>query len=328
VATTAEPTVRRPAPLQVGDRVAVVAPSHAVVPSQLEVGLATLRGWGYVPVVMPHVFDVHGHHAGTDEGRLADLQAALDDPDLRAVWVARGGSGLTRIVGRLDWTRAALDPKPIIGLSDVTALLHAAWVQARLVTVHGQFAGRAHLLARYPDAAAHLRELLAGRVGPGPLPALSGEPAPSTVQGGVAEGRLLGGNLSLVAAGIGTPWQLTAAGAIVLLEEVNEPPYALDRALTHLRTSGWLDGVAGVVVGRLRGCEPPPSAHPRRPTASAIPSASASEVIVDRLGDLGVPVLADLPLGHVDRHLALPHGARIRVDADRGTLELLEPATA
>jgi muramoyltetrapeptide carboxypeptidase len=322
-------TMRRPAPLQDGDRVAVVAPSHPVVPAQLELGLETLRSWGYDPVVMPHVFDVHGHHAGTDDDRLADLQTALDDPELRAVWVARGGSGLTRIVGRIDWSGAARDPKPIVGLSDVTALLHAAWVQAGLVTVHGQFAGRAHLLARHPDAAAHLRALLAGRLDPGPLPVLAGEAPPQTVRGGVAEGRLLGGNLSLVTAGIGTPWQLDAAGAIVLLEEVNEPPYALDRALTQLRTSGWLDGVAGVVVGRLRGCEPPRAGDPRAPSGEVgPPSASSSEVIADRLGDLGIPVLAELPLGHVDRHLALPHGARIRVDADRGTLELLEPATA
>jgi muramoyltetrapeptide carboxypeptidase len=317
-----------PAPLRAGDPLAVVAPCGPVHPGQLEAGVAQLSAWGYEPVVMPHALDVHGHLAGTDRARIGDLDAAFSDPDLRAVWVARGGYGLTRILERLDWGALAGDPKPIVGFSDATALHLAAWKRLRLVTFHAQFAARAHLLARHPDAARHLRALLAGEVPPGPLPTLDGEPPPRLVTGGRAEGRLLGGNLTLLTATIGTPAQLDPTGAVLLVEEVGEEPYAIDRSLTHLRAAGLLEDVAGVIVGRLRGCAPVPKVPAGGGPLVTPPSASADEVVAERLGDLGVPVLVDLPVGHVDRHLALPHGGRVRLDAGAGTVELLGPMTS
>jgi muramoyltetrapeptide carboxypeptidase len=320
--TRAGGDVLLPVPLRAGGAVAVVAPSGPVQDDQLDAGVAQLTTWGYRPVVMPHTRDVHGHLAGTDDARLEDLNAALADPDVRAVWTARGGYGLTRILDRIAWDALAADPKPLVGFSDTTALHLAAWKRLRLVSFHGQFAGRAHLLARYPDAAAHLRSLLAGEVRAGPLPALDGERPPRVVAGGCAEGRLLGGNLTLLTATIGTPWQLDTAGAVLLVEEVGEEPYAIDRSLTQLRGAGLLDDVAGVIVGRFRGCDPVPKVPGRGGVPVAPSSATADEVVVERLGDLGVPVLADLPVGHVDRHLALPHGAEVRLDADRGVLEL------
>jgi muramoyltetrapeptide carboxypeptidase len=326
--TRAGGDVLLPVPLRPGDAVAVVAPSGPVQDDQVDAGVAQLTAWGYRPVVMPHTRDVHGHLAGTDDARLEDLNAALADPDLRAVWAARGGYGLTRILDRIAWSVLAADPKPLVGFSDTTALHLAAWKRLRLVTFHAQFAGRAHLLARYPDAAAHLRSLLAGEVRTGPLPALDGEPPPRVVGGGRAEGRLLGGNLTLLTATIGTPWQLDTAGAVLLVEEVGEEPYAIDRSLTQLRAAGMLGDVAGVIVGRLRGCEPLPKAPAGDGPAVVPPSATADEVVAERLGDLGVPVLADLPVGHVDRHLALPHGAEVGLDADHGVIELRRPYVA
>jgi muramoyltetrapeptide carboxypeptidase len=317
-----------PVPLRPGDAVAVVAPSGPVQADQLDAGVAQLADWGYRPVVMPHVLDEHGHLAGPDDARIEDLNSALTDPDLRAVWTARGGYGLTRILDRIVWEALAADPKPIVGFSDVTALHLAAWNQLRLLTFHAQFAGRAHLLARYADAAAYLRSLLAGEVPPGPLPALDGEPPPRVLAGGRADGRLLGGNLTVLTATIGTPWQLDTSGAVLLVEEVGEEPYAIDRSLTQLRAAGMLDDVAGVIVGRLRGCDPIPKVPAGGGPAVAPPSTTADEVVAERLGDLGVPVLADLPVGHVDRHLALPHGAVVQLDADRGRLELEGQVTA
>lgn len=317
----------RPAPLRPGDAVAVVAPSGPVRPDQLDAGVAQLAAWGYRPVVMPHARDVHGHLAGTDDARLEDLNAAIAEPDVRAVWAARGGYGLTRILEGVAWDALAADPKPLVGFSDTTALHLAAWKRLGLVTFHAQFAGRAHLLARYPDAAAHLRALLAGEVRPGPLPALDDEPPPRMLAGGRAEGRLLGGNLSLLTATIGTPWQLDTSGAVLLVEEVGEEPYAIDRSLTQLTSAGMLDDLAGVIVGRLRGCDPctrvPAGGGPPVTTATV----TADEVVAERLGGLGVPVLVDLPVGHVDRHLALPHGAEVLLDADGGVLQLRGPVT-
>jgi muramoyltetrapeptide carboxypeptidase len=326
--TPARGDVLLPAPLRPGDGVAVVAPSGPVQADQLEAGVSQLAAWGYRPVVMPHALDVHGHLAGTDDDRLEDLNSAIADPDVRAVWAARGGYGLTRILERIAWDALAADPKPLIGFSDTTALHLAAWKQLRLVTFHAQFAGRAHLLARYPDAAAHLRSLLAGQARPGPLPALEDEPPPRVLAGGRAEGRLLGGNLTLLTATIGSPWQLDTAGAVLLVEEVGEEPYAIDRSLTQLAAAGMLDELAGVLVGRLRGCDPRETVPAGGGPPVVRSSATADEVVADRLGVLGVPVLMDLPVGHVDRHLALPHGVEVRLDADRGVLELRGPSVA
>lgn len=308
-----------PAPLRPGDRVALVAPSGVVDVERLEAGTATLRAWGYEPVEMPSIRRRQGHLAGTDAERLSDLQAAIDDPSLRAIWVARGGYGLTRIVDRLDLGGLADHPRWVIGFSDVTVLLHALWRRLGLVTCHGQFAARVHLVAEAsPDAVEHLRALLSGAVRPGPLPSLADHAAPRALVHGRAAGPLVGGNLAITCAGIGTSNQLDTRGAVLLLEDVNEAPYKLDRMLTQLRQVGMFAEAAGVVLGRFVGCDPAPG----------VPSASVEEVLEDRLGDLGIPVLAGLPVGHQDRHLALPHGATVTLDATAATLSLDGPITA
>lgn len=307
-----ERAVLRPPALRRGDRVVVVAPSMPVFRDQLDAGCAALRDAGFDVRLGAHVHAVHGHLAGTDQERLHDLNDALRDPDVRAVWIGRGGYGLTRILEGVDWDALTADPKLLIGFSDVTALHTSAWRRLRLLTVHGQFAGRMHLVAQHPDAHRHLLDLVTGRTGPGPLPPL-GASARGVVPG-VAEGPLVGGNLAVLASMVGTPDQLDAHGAVVLLEDVNEPPYKLDRALTQLRDAGVLDGVAGIVLGEWVACDPPEGRW----------SATADETAAERLGDLGVPVLAGLPVGHVDRHLALAHGARVAVDSRAGELRLLE----
>lgn len=309
---------RLPAPLRQGDRVALVAPCGVVDVDRLEAGTSALRSWGLEPVEMPHVRARHGHTAGTDDQRVADLQAALDDSSYRAIWTVRGGYGLTRIVERLDLAPLRRDPRWVVGFSDVTALLHAVWHRAGVVSCHGQFAGRIHLVQRHPDAAGHLWALLSGQVGAAPLPILEGAPHPRSIVGGSATGPLVGGNLALVCAGVGTPNQLATAGTVLFLEDVNESPYRLDRMLTQLRAAGLLDEVAGIVLGAFVGCDPGPG----------VPSATVEEVVADRLADLGVPVLAGLPLGHQDRHLALPHGATVCLDAEAGTLATTGPVTS
>lgn len=307
--------VLRPAPLPRGAAVAVLAPSSPVLADRLERGLEILRGWGYEPVEMPHLRATRGHLAGSDGERLADLHEALGRRDLRAVWVARGGFGATRIAGRVDWAGMVADPRPLIGFSDATALLHAAWSRARLLTVHGGLVGALDRLAGDTTAATHLRGMLGGRARPGDEVPYDGG---ITVVPGVAEGRLLGGNLAVVCAMLGTPLQIDLTGAVLLLEDVNEVPYRVDRMLTQLRATGALRGIAGILLGGFVGCEPPDDR----------PSASVEEVLAERLGDLGVPVLAGVPAGHGRGQLALPHGARVRLDASGATLALLESVTA
>lgn len=306
---------RWPRPLVEGDRIAVVAPCGVVDPGRLAAGLAVLRAWGYDPVPGRHVLDRHGHLAGTDADRRADLQAAIDDPEVGAIWVVRGGVGATRIVGALDWAGLRQWPRWFIGFSDVTALHHAAWHQARVVTCHGHFAGRLDQVAEHPDATAHLRALLSEAVAPGPVPWFAGHPPPRALVRGRGSGPLLGGNLAVLCAGIGTANQLDTAGAVLLLEDVNEPPYKLDRMLTQMREARMFDAVNGVVLGTFVACDPPPGA----------PSATVDEVLLDHLGDLGVPVLADLPVGHQARQLAVPHGATVTVDTTSRTLAIDHP---
>lgn len=299
-----------PHALRPGDTVAVVGPSGPVPVDRLDAGLAALSSWGLRPVEGTHTRDVHGHLAGTDEQRIADLNAAFRDPAVRAVWAARGGYGLSRIVDRLDWRALAADPKLLIGFSDVSALLLAAWLRVGLVTLHGPVVARLHLLAE--PARERLRRGVLGQ------PAALREPVAGTVAiagaAGRVTGRLVGGNLAVLAALAGTPDQLRTSGCIVVLEEVDEPPYRVDRLLTQLRASGAFDGVVGFAVGTPVRCDPPIGAR----------SATFDEVVADRLGDLGVPVLVDLPVGHVDDQVALVHGAQAVLDVTRGTLELCE----
>lgn len=299
----------RPAALREGDRVAVVSPSSPPFPDRLDRGLRALRDRGFEPVLMPHARDVHGHLAGDDTDRRSDLEAAFRDPGLRAVFVGRGGFGAARLLDRLDWSVVRADPKPLVGFSDITAVLCAAWGRIGLVTIHGPFVSG---LGRIDDeAGSHLMALLCDPELVGAVPGRA-----RTVRGGSAEGVLLGGNLATLCSLVGTVDQPELDGAILLVEDVNEAPYRLDRMLTQLRRAGVLTGVAGIVVGTLRGCEPPDDR----------PSATAEEVVAERLSDLGVPVAHGLELGHTDRQFAVPIGVRGRLDADAGTLEILEPA--
>lgn len=292
-----------PPPVTPGDRVAVLAPSSPAFAAQLDRGLGVLASWGYEIVEGRHLRTHHGHLAGLDHVRLDDLRQALADPSTRAVFAGRGGYGTQRLVDHVDWQHFRREPTLLVGFSDFTGLLAAAWMRARVTAVHGPFVGQ---FDRLPETAgSRLRTLLAG-----------GEPEPvafapdQVLVGGRASGPLVGGNLSLLCSSIGTPTELDTTGALVFLEDVNEPPYAVDRMLTQLRRSGFLSGVAGVVVGEWRGCVAPDDR----------PSATVEEVAGERLGDLGVPVVTGLPIGHAVPQLALPYGSIGELDTGAGIL--------
>ncbi|WP_043267416.1 LD-carboxypeptidase [Streptomyces sp. CT34] len=308
-AGAAEPT--RPRRLRPGDRVAVVAPSGPVAPEPLAGGLDILRGWGLDPVTAPHVQAGHGtlgYLAAADEARARDLQEAWCDPSVTAVFAARGGYGAQRMVDLLDWDalRAAV-PKPLIGFSDVTALHEAFAVRAGVTSLHGpSVAGRA--LSRDESTREHLRRTL---FAPETVRTLASAAARPLVPGR-ARGVTLGGCLTLLAAELGTVWSRPgAAGGLLLLEDTGEPPYRIDRALTQLLRAGWLDGVAGIVLGSWARCGP----YER-----------VREVLADRLGGLGVPVVEEFGFGHGDSALTVPLGVPAELDASAGTLTCAIPA--
>ncbi|MFJ7290953.1 S66 peptidase family protein [Streptomyces collinus] len=303
----------RPPRLAPGARVAVVAPSGPVPEERLEAGLDILRGWGLDPVVAPHVLDRQrelDYLAGTDEQRAADLQAAWCDPSVAAVLCARGGYGAQRMVDLLDWAAMrAAGPKVFAGFSDVTVLHQAFATCLGLVTLYGPAAAGVDFL-KNARAQGHLRATLFEPESVRTLTAVP--PGGTALVPGRARGVTLGGCLSLLASDIGTPHARPGArGGLLLMEDVGESPYRLDRYLTQLLRTGWLDAAAGIVLGSWADCGP-------RERLRA--------VFADRLGGLGVPVVEEFGFGHGEGALTMPLGAVAELDTEAGTLTLDEPA--
>ena len=295
--------------LRPGDRVAVVAPAGPVVPERLDRGLAVLESWGLSVSVGEHTRGVHerfGYLASDDAARADDLMRAWCDPEVQAVFCARGGYGVQRMVDLLDWESiAAAGPKVLVGFSDVTALHQAFAARLGLSTIHGPVV--TSLGAGDDESRAHLHSLLFD-----PEPGVALTPSPvETLVGGRAEGVLVGGNIAMLASEVGSRNSLRAAASIAVLEEIGEEAYRLDRLFTQLLRTGWFDEVLGVVLGTFTDCGLP---------------ASVRDLAVDRLAPLGVPLLWGAPIGHADRNLAFPYGVPAVLDADAGTLVLREAA--
>lgn len=313
----------RPPRLVRGSRVALVAPAGPLLERDDLTRAETLcRALGYEPVPGPHTAGHHGYFSGTDEERLADLNGAFHDPSIDAVWCIRGGYGTTRILERVDFEALARRPRAVIGYSDITALLAGVTRRAGLVAFHAPTA-RAQMPA---FSRRHFARVLTAAEPPGVLEAL---PVPTdvlvpqenrvvTIRGGVADGRLAGGNLTLLQCLVGTRFLPDLDGALLFLEDINEELYRIDRMLAHLRMAGALARIRGVLVGRFTGLE-------RHSDDGAL---GLGEVLEHYFGPLGVPVAHGLPIGHIDDQWTLPLGVRARFDADAGVLELLEPAVA
>ncbi len=306
----------RPRALRPGARVSLVAPAGPLAPGAVDRALVRVEQWGWVPLAGDHVRGRHGYLSGTDEQRAADFSRALLSEDNDAIWCLRGGYGTMRILDRLPWEALRERPRPLIGFSDNTAL-HLAAQRAGVISFHGPHPA-AEDLPRF--AIDGLMGTLTGTAPEGPLPLpLSGDGAarqPVALVSGRAEGPLVGGNLSLIAATLGTPYAIRAEGAILFLEEVGEPVYRIDRLLSQLLLAGVLDAVAGVVIGAFSEC----------PDEFDDFTPGPAGVIADRLGYLGVPVATGFPFGHIAENWTLPLGVRARLDADAGSLTLLEAA--
>lgn len=308
-------TPLRPRALRPGARIHIAAPSGPVPEERLTAGLAALSRHvtGEISLA-PNIAARAGYFAGDDRLRLAALQAALADPEVDAIVCARGGYGLTRILAQLDPARLAAAPKLLVGFSDITALLAWARVGVGLVGVHGPVVAQ---LAGLADEDGERLALMLRGEDPGALSAETG----TILHGGCVEGPLIAGNLEVLRTLVGTRFMPDLQGCVLALEEVGERPYRIDRALTQLLASGALRGVRGVAVGQLHCCEEPASGNPESPGAEA--------VVLERLGVLGVPVVTGFAFGHsLERHAALPFGARVRLDAEHGALYMLEPVTA
>lgn len=291
----------------------MVAPAGPVPEDQLRTGVEHLRSWGLQVRLGEHVGDRHpelDYLAGTDADRAADLQRAWCDPEVSAVFCARGGYGCMRLLDRLDWAAmAAAGPKLLVGSSDATSLHDAVHAHLDLVTVFGPMLGTKPFTEQ-EAAREHLRRSL---FEPESTTAL-GRPETGALVPGRARGVTCGGNLSVLAGSLGTADRPEPPGpGIALLEDVTEDPYQLDRFTTQLLRAGWFDRAVGVALGSWTECGPMDRVR---------------AVLQDRLGDLGIPVLWEVGFGHGPDQLTAPLGVAAELDAERGVLTALRPALA
>jgi muramoyltetrapeptide carboxypeptidase len=282
--------------LVAGDRVAVVAPAGPLKVERLEIGLKYLRDWGLEVEVMPSALGRHGklpYLASEDTARAADFRTAWLEPDFKAVFCARGGYGVQRMLEHLDVEELATVEKLLVGFSDITAL-HEALNARGLVTIHGPVAAGVEQLGS-DQSRNRLYDLL---FTPESVIDLLAPAGARTVVSGTTEGRLLGGNLALLAASLGTPTFARPAG-IVVLEDVGEDGYRIDRLLTQLLRSGWFEQVSGLVIGDFTDSDD---------------KDLVAEVIRERLVPLGVPMLEGAAIGHAELNLAIPLGLPVRLE--------------
>ncbi len=296
-----------PRALKPGDKVAVVSPAGPLREREpLDAGIKRLKKWNLEPVLMKHALDSFGYLAGQDATRILDLQAAIDDPKMRAIFCTRGGYGITRLLGKLDLTALRTDPRPVIGYSDITALLLAIRQMTGLVSFHGPMVATGQGWAFDARTEELQRSLLFDAQKERVMPLDTTEPAPHVMVRGIAEGPLVGGNLSLLAALQGTAWAPDMAGAIAFIEDTEEAPYRIDRMLTQLIQTGFFNRAAGVILGDFHKSDAP----------SGTEATDLKWVLQDRLGTLKIPVAYGFPFGHRGRAWTIPVGVRATLVAN------------
>lgn len=277
----------RPPFLQIGSKVALVSPAGAVEPSIIDGARQCLAQWGLQVVVGAHAYGKYHRFSGTDAERISDLQWAIDQPDIAAIFCCRGGYGLARIIDQIDFTALQTFPKWMVGFSDIT-VLHNALSVAGIASLHG---GMCKLLVQNNAPAAAIHDLLFGKV-----PTYHIEPSPYNRMG-EAQGIVTGGNLSVLYGLQGTPYQVQTQGRILLLEDLCEPLYHIDRMVQNLRLSGVLAGISGLIVGQFSDINPDTSF-----------AEGAYGIIAEAVKDYDYPVCMGAPIGHVDENYPIIMG--------------------
>lgn len=300
--------LRRPRRLVPGDRVAIVSPASPTPPGGMDAGLAVLRSWGLEPVLMPHAESTWHLFAGATADRATDFARAWLDPSFAAVIAARGGYGSQAMLEHIDWEALQqVEPKAFVGFSDMTAMHEAIALELGVSPVHGPMPSWS-AFAESDEMQEHLRLTL---FEPERVQRIA-SPTAKPMRGGTATGVTFGGTLTILAAEAGTVHHRPDVdGGLLLLEDVGEPPYRIDRALTQLRRAGYFDGIAGVVLGSWSDCGP---------------YEAVREVLYEQFIGRGVPVVEEFGFGHCVPALSIPLGLEATLDADAGTLEFGRPA--
>jgi muramoyltetrapeptide carboxypeptidase len=313
----------KPPRLKQGDLIGLVAPAGHTNDKSIEKAVQHIEALGFRVKLGRYVREVFGKYAGSPEMRVADLHGMFLDPEVKALWCIRGGSGAIGLLKHIDYELIRNHPKVLLGYSDITALHLAIHRHAGVVTFHGPVAtstpcdySNEHMLAvlcdPQPNYTIHMSEENARRAQDEPQYAVR------TVHGGVATGPLIGGNLSLVAALAGTPYAADFRNSILFLEEVNEEPYRIDRWMTQLDLAGGFDKAAALMIGICEQCGPDGDG----------PSLTLDQTFDTHLDPLKVPAVTGYSFGHIRNQFTLPVGIRATLDTERQTLTLLEPAVS
>lgn len=320
-AQAASLNVVKPKRLRSGMTVGLVAPASNMPENQdLYAAMDLVRSLGFEAKPAANLFSRTQYLAGTDKERADDLNAMFADPDVDAIFCVRGGYGSGRLLRYLDYDSIAANPKIILGYSDITAILNAIHLRTGLVTFHGPIAGgnfSPYTLDQYQKVLVEPTN----RTRIGEPPAFETRPGVvdwanrlTPIVPGVAEGHLIGGNLSLIVTLLGTPFEPNFEGAILFMEDVSEPPYSVDRMLTHLWMAGKLEQVAGIALGKFSDDDYDSNTF------------SMEQVLRDRLEPLGIPTLRGVMIGHIEDKTVVPLGIRAQLDVEAGSLTLLESA--
>lgn len=308
----------KPKRLAKGDTVAVIAPASGLSPEDFDKALRNIADLGFKTKAGKHARRKTGFLAGTDRERLEDLHWAFGDPEVDAVWCVRGGYGVSRLLPEVDYKLIKKNPKVFIGYSDITALHLAIYQNCGLVTFHGPVAAsnfsdytKSHALNVLMNSTANYKVELSADNQSNESNLFKTE----VITPGKCRGKLIGGNLSLLSALAGTPFALqNTKGKILFIEDVGEQPYRIDRMLTQLRQSVDLRTLAGIALGIFEDC------NPKDPASSQ----SLIEVLKDRLGDLGIPVIYGLSFGHIRDQFTLPVGIEAELDTEKSLITFLE----
>ena len=297
-------SLRKPARLQPGAVIGIAAPAGPFQAETLSRGVDALRAMGFEVVVPEGIFARLRYLAGADAERAALLQELMLDDRVDAVMCARGGYGCLRILPLLDYAAISARPKPLIGFSDVTALLAALGERCGVVTFHGP------LVTTLASASDRTRQSFCDAL-------TSAEPVTYRLDGattlrlGTAAGPICGGNLTTLCHLVGTPYMPRLRDRILFLEDRGEAPYRIDRMLSHLKTAGCLRGVRGILLGSFEECGP---------------DGEILEIFGELFRDSGIPILAGFEAGHTDPNLTIPLGARAVLDAGERTVRI-DPGT-
>jgi muramoyltetrapeptide carboxypeptidase len=309
--------VIKPPRLRKGDLIALISPASA--PSsheKIEKGVQYLESLGYRVRVGKHVMAQHGYLAGTDDQRAQDLNEMILDSKVKAIFALRGGYGTPRLLGMVNYKALRRHPKIIVGYSDITALQMAVLRKVGLVTFSGPMVAVEMWNSIDPYTEEHFWRIVTSTKRIGRLDNPADEPLRAH-HPGKAEGRLVGGNLSLLISLFGTSYVPELRQAILVLEEVDEAPHRVDRMLAQLSNSSSLNKIAALLLGRFTDCVPADASKPHL---------TIEQVLAEFVTRVHCPVLANLQYGHIPKKLTIPFGVRARVDSKKGGLELMESA--